>query len=144
MPAAIRNRFFMMPKGDEREYRHNGVGLTSHSVEAIRFTFLSFGFSKPSDPDTPETPDNLVVVPGAPGRHMLFIDWDDALRSTSYRVRVTKDATPSAELKNVIVNNTEVTINDLASGTPIKVTVSDRNSKGGESAATDPVSATVP
>jgi hypothetical protein len=106
--------------------------------------WYAFGFSKPSDPDTPEVPENLVITPGAPGSHLIFIDWDNSLRSTSYRVVVTDSATPPAELKNIIVSESEVTLNDLTSGTAVKVTVAGRNSKGGESAATAPVSATVP
>jgi hypothetical protein len=106
--------------------------------------WYAFGFSKPNDPDTPEVPENLVIVPGAPGSHMVFIDWDNSLRSTSYRVIVTNTANPPAELKNDIVNDSEVTYDDLTSGAAIKVTVSGRNSKGGESAETAPVNATVP
>ncbi len=101
-------------------------------------------FSKPSDPDTPEVPENLVLTPGAAGSQMILIDWDNALRATSYRVVVTNTATPPAELKNTIVSESEVMFNDLPAGTAIKVTVSGRNSKGGESAATPSVNATVP
>jgi hypothetical protein len=106
--------------------------------------WYAFGFSKPSDPDTPEVPENLVITPGAPGSHLMFIDWDNSLRSSSYRVVVTNSATPPAELKNIIVSESEVTLNDLTSGTAVKVTVAGRNSKGGESAGTAAVSATVP
>jgi hypothetical protein len=106
--------------------------------------WYAFGFSKPSDPDTPEVPENLVITPGAPGSHMVFIDWDDSLRSTSYRVVIKKNAAGNPELKNVIVTDSEVTISDIAAGTQIIVTVSGRNSKGGESGATPPVNGTVP
>jgi hypothetical protein len=71
------------------------------------------------------------------------IDWDDALRAASYRVIVTNTANPPAELKNVIVSESEVTFNDLAPGT-VKITIASRNSKGGESAASAPVNGTVP
>jgi hypothetical protein len=47
-------------------------------------------------------------------------------------------------LKNIIVSESEATVSDIPTGTQVKVTVSGRNSKGGESAATDPVNATVP
>ena len=89
-------------------------------------------------------PENIVITPGAPGSHLLFIDWDDALRATSYRVIVKNTATPPVELKNVIVNESEATLTDLTSGTAVKITVASRNTKGGESAASPPVSATVP
>jgi hypothetical protein len=94
--------------------------------------WYAFGFSKPSDPETPEVPENLVLTPGAPGSHLLFIDWDDALRANTYRVIVTNTANPPVELKNVIVSESEVTFNDLSAGA-VKVTVASRNSKGGES-----------
>jgi hypothetical protein len=48
------------------------------------------------------------------------------------------------ELKNEIVHDaSEVTFNDLPPG-QVKITIAARNSKGGESAASDPVTATVP
>lgn len=106
--------------------------------------WYAFGFSKPSDPDTPEVPDNLVITPGPAGSHMVFIDWDNALRATSYRVLIKRNVVNNPELKNVIVTESEVTVSDIASATPIIVAVSSRNSKGGESGATDPVNATVP
>ena len=106
--------------------------------------WYAFGFSKPSDPDTPGVPENLVIVPGAPESHMVFIDWDNSLRSTSYRVVVKKNVAGNPELKNLIVNDSEVTISDIPSGTQIIVTVTGRNSKGGESGPTDPVNGTVP
>jgi hypothetical protein len=71
------------------------------------------------------------------------IDWDDALHDVSYRVIVTNTANPPAELKNVIVSESEVTFNDLAPGT-VKITIASRNSKGGESGPTSQVNATVP
>jgi hypothetical protein len=107
--------------------------------------WYAFGFSKPSDPDTPEVPENVVVTPGATGSHLLFIDWDDALRATSYRVIVKNTANPPVELSNTIVNESEATLTNLASGAAVKTTVASRNFKAGESAASDPpVSATVP
>lgn len=105
--------------------------------------WYAFGFSKPSDPETPEAVENIVVTPGAPGSHLLFIDWPDAVRGDSYRVIITNTANPPVELKNEIVDESEVTYNDLPPG-PVKITVTSRNSNGGESAASDPVNATVP
>ncbi|MEY2519114.1 MAG: hypothetical protein QOF24_873, partial [Verrucomicrobiota bacterium] len=105
--------------------------------------WYAFGFSKPSDPETPEVPENVVVTPGAPGSHLLFIDWDDAFRASSYRVIVTNTANPPVELKNTIVSESEATFNDLAPG-PVKITIASRNSKGGESGPSAPASGTVP
>jgi hypothetical protein len=70
-------------------------------------------------------------------------DWDASLRGDSYRVVITNTANPPVELKNAIVNESEATFNDLAPG-PVKITVTARNSKGGESAPSAPVSGTVP
>jgi hypothetical protein len=106
--------------------------------------WYAFGFSKPSDPDTPEVPENLVITPGPAGSHLVFIDWDNALRGTSYRVLIKRNVVNNPELKNIIVTESEVAVNDIDSATPITVTVSSRNSKGGESSPTDPVNATVP
>src|ERR1700686_2435160 len=64
----------------------------------------AFGFDKPSDPDTPEVPEHVVVTPGAPGSHIAFIDWDDARRGDSYRVTVTNTATPPVVLVETIVS----------------------------------------
>jgi hypothetical protein len=105
--------------------------------------WYAFGFNKPSDPETPEVPENAVVTPGGPGSHMLFIDWDDARRAESYRVIITAVA-GGQELKNEIIHDeSEVTFNDLPPG-PVKITIAARNSDGGESAASVPVTATVP
>lgn len=71
--------------------------------------WYAFGFSKPSDPDTPEVPENVVVTPGAPSSHLLFINWDDAARAARYRVIVTNTANPPVELKNEIVSESEAT-----------------------------------
>jgi hypothetical protein len=79
-------------------------------------------------------------MPGAP---VVFIDWDNALRATSYRVLIKRNVVNTPELKNIIVTESEVTVSDIDSATPITVTVSSRNSKGGESSPTDPVNATV-
>jgi hypothetical protein len=106
--------------------------------------WYAFGFSKPSDPETPEVPENLVITPGPAGSHMVFIDWDNALRAASYRVLIKRNVVNSPELKNIIVTESEVTVSDIASATPITVTVSARNSKGGESNPTEPVNAAVP
>jgi hypothetical protein len=87
-------------------------------------------------------PENIVVTPGAPGSHLLFIDWDDAPRAISCRVIIM--TLLDVELKNEIVHDaSEVTFNDLPPG-QVKITIAARNSKGGESAASEPVNTTVP
>jgi hypothetical protein len=122
------------------------MGLRDELTQLIRDDderWEAFGFSKPSQPGTPEVPENVVLTPGAPGSHTLFIDWDDALRAARYRVIVTNTANPPVELKKEIVRESDVTFNDLPAG-GVKITISSRNAKGGESAATAPVNGTVP
>ena len=76
-----------------------------------------------------------------PRKHLNH--WDDARRVVSYRVIITAVA-GGAELKNEIVHDaSEVTFNDLPPG-QVKITIAARNSKGGESAPSAPVTATVP
>jgi hypothetical protein len=106
--------------------------------------WYAFGFDKPSDPETPAVPENIIVTAGAPGSKLVFIDWDDARRATSYRVTVTNTFTPPVVLEEKIVTESEATLTDLASGAQIKITITSRNSKGGESGPSDPVSGTVP
>src|SRR6266480_8098339 len=87
-----------------------GSDQLSQLLEDDSDLWYAFGLSKPSNPDTPEVPENLVITPGAPGSHMVFIDWDDSLRSTSYRVIIKKNAAGNPELKNAIVTDSEATI----------------------------------
>jgi hypothetical protein len=104
--------------------------------------WYAFGFNKPSDPDTPEVVENIVVTPGPPGSHLLFIDWDDARRAVAYRVIITAVA-GGQELKNeIIYEQSEAMFSNLPPG-QVKITIAGRNSKGGESAPSEPVTATV-
>jgi hypothetical protein len=66
------------------------------------------------------------------------------LRGNRHRVIITNTASPPVELKNEIIHEErETTFSDLPPG-PVKVTVSARNSDGGETAPIDPVTATIP
>jgi hypothetical protein len=104
--------------------------------------WYAFGFEKPSDPETPEVPENLVATGGGPGT--VFADWDDARRAESYRVTIRDLATPPNVLATAIVEESEHTFTGLPSGTDFKVEVTARNSKGGESGPSAPASGTVP
>ena len=106
--------------------------------------WYAFGFDKPSDPNTPAVPEGLVLIPGASGSHMMFIDWGDSRRGDSYRVLVKNTANPPVTLVDEIVKESEFNLNTVASGTAIKVTITARNKNGGESAESDPASGTVP
>ena len=48
------------------------------------------------------------------------------------------------QLKEVIMNESEATISDLATGTAVKITVASRNIGAGESSPNDPGPARVP
>jgi hypothetical protein len=106
--------------------------------------WYAFGFDKPSDPNTPAVPEGLVLTPGAAGSHMMFIDWGDARRGASYRVLVKSTATPPVTLLDKIVTESECNLTEVASGTAISVTITARNTDGGESAPSDPATGTVP
>ena len=103
--------------------------------------WYAFGFDKPSDPSTPEVPENLVVTPGTAGTYILIVDWDDARRADSYRVRVTNAA--GIVLSEHLTHDSGITLTGLGSGTAVKVSVTARNAAG-ESPPTASVSATVP
>lgn len=105
--------------------------------------WYAFGFDRPSDPTTPEVPENLTVTPGAPGSHSLYVNFDNARRATSYRIRVTNNA-GGAQLANVITPDSEQTLTGLPAGATVSITVTARNDEGGESQPTAPVTAVVP
>lgn len=125
------------------------TGLRNELTELLQpddDLWYAFGFEKPSDPDTPEVPENLVLTPGAAGSRMMFCDWDDARRGESYRVTVFDNATPPNQLAAEIVQESEATfhLSAVAGGTAIKVVVTARNRKGGESGSSAPASGSVP
>lgn len=103
--------------------------------------WYAFGFDKPNDPETPEVPENVVVTPGPAGSGTVNVDWADARRAESYRVIVRNTAT---QLGEIIVEDSDASFTGLTSGMPVVITVSARNDRGGESAASAPVPITVP
>jgi hypothetical protein len=69
-------------------------------------------------------------------------NWDEARRAVAYRVIISAVA-GGQELKNEIVNDeSEAMFSNLPPG-QVKITIAGRNAKGGESAASEPVTATV-
>jgi hypothetical protein len=102
-----------------------------------------FGFERPSDPETPETPANLVATPGAPGSHSVFVDWDNARRAETYRV-LARDATTGAQVLAKLVGESEAMLAGLPPGATLKIAVTARNDAGGESAESDPITVAVP
>jgi hypothetical protein len=105
--------------------------------------WYAFGFDKPSDPNSPETPANLVATAGAPGSKTVIADWDDARRADSYRLRVATKA-DNQEIANEIVADSQATLAlNAAAGAVVLLTVTGRNSTG-ESPASASVAFTVP
>jgi hypothetical protein len=106
--------------------------------------WYAFGFEKPSDPVTPEVPENLTAVAGAPGSKTVIADWDDARRADNYRLRVVNKAT-TAEVANEIAQDSQfsLTLGAVASGTIVVLFVSARNAAG-ESPASGGVEIIVP
>lgn len=105
--------------------------------------WYAFGFDKPSDPSTPETPANLVTTAGAAGSKLLIADWDDARRADSYRFRAVNQAT-NAEVANEIVADSQISLTlNVAVGVVVLLTVTGRNAAG-ESPTSDAVEFIVP
>ena len=106
--------------------------------------WYAFGFDKPSDSSSPETPENLVVTVGAAGSRTLLCDWDDARRATNYRLRAKVKAT-GVQVFNELVADSQgiITLPNLAAGTELDITVTGHNATG-ESQPTAPVTAVLP
>ncbi len=114
----------------------------SQLIEDDDERWYAFGFDKPSDPSTPEVPENVTAAPGAAGSGTLFINFDDARRATGYRVKVT-NAAGGAQLASVLVEDSDATITGLPAGANVNITVTARNDAG-ESQPTAAIAAVVP
>ena len=114
----------LMPDDDERWY--------------------AFGFDKPTDTSSPETPENPVVTPGAPGSRTLLCDWDDARRADKYRLRAKVKAT-GVQVFNELVADSQGIIHLPAqpAGTELEITITGHNATG-ESAPTAPLTGVLP
>ena len=106
--------------------------------------WYAFGFDKPSDSASPETPENLVLTPGAPGSRTLLADWDDARRADKYRLRAKVKAT-GVQVFNELVADSQgiITLPAQPAGTELEVTVTGHNAVG-ESAPTAAVTGLLP
>jgi len=105
--------------------------------------WYAFGFDRPGDPETPEVPEHLVVTPGAAGSGLLFVDWDNSRRAESYRIVLAHAATGETVVER-LVTESEAAFTGLASGQALRIRVSARNARGGESATAPEVAAVVP
>ena len=104
--------------------------------------WYAFVFDKPSDPSTPEVPENLTATPGAAGGVTLFLHCDTARRADGYRFRVKNAA--GTQIAEKLSNEPEAVITGLPAGADVTVTVTGRNTAGGESAASEATAAVVP
>jgi hypothetical protein len=92
--------------------------------------WCAFGFDKPSDPTTPEVPDNVTATAGAPDSHQLFIHWDDARRASSYRLVVNNGSNGEALLFSTLTQESELTVNGLPAGATVRISITARNDAG--------------
>ena len=101
--------------------------------------WYAFGFDRPSHVGSPDIPENLTAIPGAPG--MLYVDWDDARRADTYRLRA---ADPAGKvLAEATPQDSEATLTGLPSGLTVTLTVTARNATG-ESPASEALTVAVP
>jgi hypothetical protein len=85
--------------------------------------WYAFGFNKPSDPHTPDVPQNLVVLAGVAGSGTLAVRWEKTPSARGYRVRVLDLA--GTVLAEKLCEDNETIIPNLPPG--VSVTVSARN-----------------
>jgi len=106
--------------------------------------WYAFGFDKPSDSASPETPENLVVTPGAPGSRTLLCDWDDARRADNYRLRAKVKATGAQVFSELVADSQGIiTLPAQPAGTELDITVTGHNATG-ESQPTAAVTGALP
>ena len=73
----------------------------------------------------------------------MFVDWDNARRAESYRVVVLGSVNGSVVTERLVAES-EITLSGLAPGQTVRIVVSARNGKGGESAPAPVVVVTLP
>ena len=105
--------------------------------------WYAFGFDKPTDPSTPDTPANLTAVPSAPGSRTYIVKWDNARRADSFRLRAVLHVN-GRDLVNVLSYETQfvLDLDSVPAGSVVDLTVTGRN-LAGESPASDPVEITL-
>lgn len=104
--------------------------------------WYAFGFDKPSDPSTPEVPENLTATAGAAGSGTLFLHCDNARRGESYRFVVT-NAAGGAKLAEKLSDEPEAVFPGLPANATVNLTVSAKNGAG-ESQPSAAIAAVVP
>ena len=104
--------------------------------------WYAFGFDKPSDPTTPEVPENLTVTPGPAGSGSIFCNCDDARRADKYRFVVADTA--GTKLAEKLAEESEAMFTDLSPGATVVVTVTGFKTGGPESQPSAAVQVVVP
>lgn len=106
--------------------------------------WYAFGFDKPTDTPSPETPENLVVTVSAPGSRTLLCDWDDARRADNYRLRAVLKAGGQQVFSEIVTDSQGIiTLPAQPAGTELEITVTARNAVG-ESQPTAAITALLP
>jgi hypothetical protein len=95
--------------------------------------WYAFGFEKPGNPQRPEDPENLTGVPGTGG--MLFVDFDDARRATTYHGKVFNVASNTLITERT-AHDSEITFQDLPLNTPLRIEITASNITGTSHPAT--------
>jgi len=106
--------------------------------------WYAFGFEKPSDSASPETPENLVITQGAPGSRTVLCDWDDARRADNYRLRAVLKVGGTQVFSELVADSEGIiTLPAQPAGTELDITVTGHNAVG-ESAPTAAVTGVLP
>jgi hypothetical protein len=100
-----------------------------------------FGLNMPSDPETPEGVEGVVVTPGAPG--VLHLDWPDTRRAQHYNVWVQVVGVDADFRKADRRDESDATLAGLPAGATVNVKVT-AGSDAGEGPASAVVEIKVP
>jgi hypothetical protein len=129
----------------ERTLRRRLRGLIdelTQLLEADDPRWAAFGLVPPAGSDQPDTPENIVVTPGALGS--LFVDWTDAARAESYRVYKQVVGTDSDFVLATTVSESDATLSGLPPASTVNIQIIAVNSQGDESPPSAIVQAVVP
>jgi hypothetical protein len=92
--------------------------------------WATFGLDQPAAPNRPEVPHDLVAEPGPAGSHKMSLTWTAAARAERYRVYKEVVGLDPEFVAAVTVTDPDATLDDLPTGTPIKVCVTAANETG--------------
>jgi hypothetical protein len=103
-------------------------------------TWYVFGLSRPSDPETPASPNEVSVTAGLPGT--VFVSWATARRADRYRIYKKEEGDAEFQPAATTVER-EALITGLKGGSPVEIQVSAVNTAG-ESLPSIPLQIVVP